>query len=135
MKAERHSMEQTPFVDALTFLYHSFAHSTDGQISEEEQEAIIKKLLRWKLLHNAEELRDTIVRSHNWYRDCIRDNKLHDTINEMTDMLKMTEMPEGVRITVLNDLMDIAMADGSILETELKWIKSIADAWNIEVEI
>ena len=128
-------MQETPFVDALTFLYHSFAHSTDGKISEQEQEVIVTHLLNWKLIETDKELRDTISRSHLWYRRCLRENTLHDTINEMTSMLKLQELPEVLRITVINDLMSIAMADGRVLETELKWIKSIADVWDIEVKI
>ena len=124
-----------PFIDALTFLYHSFAHSTDGQISPEEEKAITDKLIRWKLLNNTRELQNTISRSHRMYRNCIRKDTLHDTINEMTTMLKMQEMPEGIRLTIVNDLMDIAMADGRVLETEIKWIKCIADDWDIDVNL
>ncbi len=128
-------MQHYQFIDALTFLYHSFAHSTNGRISDAEQEMIVDKLLNWKLLHNVDELRSTIHRSHAMYLDCLTNDSLHDTINEMIQLLTMNELPEGVRITIINDLMDIAMADGEVLETEVRWIKSLADGWDIPLNI
>jgi len=128
-------MQEYRFIDALTFLYHTFAHSTDGEISVAEEEKIVEKILGWKLIHNAAELRETIQRSHRWYLKALEEGNLHENIQETMDMLKMSELNEAVRVNVINDLMDIAMADGEVYETELKWIRSLAKNWDIEMNL
>ena len=100
-----------------------------------EEEKIVEKILGWKLIHNAAELRETIQRSHRWYLKALEEGNLHENIQETMDMLKMSELNEAVRVNVINDLMDIAMADGEVYETELKWIRSLAKNWDIEMNL
>jgi len=117
---------------AMNFLYLTFAHSTDDDLSQEEFNTIVTQLKKWDSKNP--ELIDSVVKeTMNWYKSYDDwDNTLQDCV-ECINIL--SEFPDNMRKLILEDLIEVAKADGEIKEEEIKFFNNVANRWKIEINL
>ena len=118
----------------LGYIYTSFAHLTDGEVSYEEFLAIARKLHEW-CPHAPEDDHEKLYNEVlEWY---------NISLNDRSSILKriFAELDEldgfgkEQRIAFLRDLVDIALADGHLHDAERGWINMLAEQWDIEFRV
>lgn len=113
-----------PVLESLAFLYLTFGHTTDGQLSADEMRTLAAKLREWapeqELGDIGEILRTTVDRYKN-----VKD-KLGEA-QQITTALKGTLDNDALR-QVLDDLESLAEADGQVVEQEKAFIEDTRKA-------
>ncbi len=115
----------TPIHD-LVLIFVTLAHQTDQSLSQEEIEAITKKIGEW--LPNAD---DDMVRRilHDTMR--VYQEEGARTFDEAVAAVQAS-VPAYQRLAILDDLRYIADADGVLLVEERVMIEKIAEAWGCD---
>ena len=77
-----------------------------------------------------------VAQAREWLNEDINNSSekkdlVNDSLNKCIDVVKNTLAKEQCKI-VLNDLVEIGMADGEYDESEKGWVKMISDRLNIE---
>lgn len=127
-------MEMTP-LRTLISLYISFAHLSDDVLAKEEMNSILKKIMQWVPEENpnsvTQALKEVHARYHSFdsYQDWIKILK-----KSVASVKKMFDDKEKV-LTVLNDLVEIAMSDKQFKETERQMINICAEKWGVEFKV
>ncbi len=135
------------WVESSLFLMIASAEATDHYLDEQEIETIIEKTNRLVLNYGKKEkltTSETIQKKFNkmidWYNTIgdaapqgKMDAKIADEVQKATNYLK--NQP-GFNLTfaqsLIADLVDIAEADGEVIEKEKKSINEIARLWGVE---
>lgn len=106
-------------LESLAFLYLTFGHTTDGQLSADEMRTLAAKLREWapdrELGDIGEILRGTVDR-YKTVKDKLGEART------ITAELKGTLDDEALR-RVLSDLESLAEADGQVVEQEKAFIE------------
>lgn len=111
---------------SLAFLYLTFGHSTDGTLSMDEMRALADRLGKRVPKADLDEIAEVI-------KAAVADYKALDAAARMTqarqhtDALRTNAEPGDVQ-QVLDDLREIASADGHISPEEEKFIADVAAA-------
>lgn len=115
---------QSQVLESLAFLYLTFGHTTDGQLSADEMRVLAAKLREWapeaELGDIGEILRSTVER----YK--VVKDKL-GAAREITQTLKGLLDDEQLR-QVLADLESLAEADGQVVPQEKAFIEETRKA-------
>ncbi len=127
-------MEFTPtLTHQLGFLYVAFAHQTDGVFAKEEQITIWKRLEEWPTIQLTKgefaQLMDEIM---IWYKIKLTEDAILSTVVEIAK--ELTDYPSfdtQRRLSALQDLKLIAKADNHVIVTELEWILTIGEIWEV----
>ena len=114
----------------VALLYLALAHGTDLEIDPSEQTTMVDRLKEWypevgsaraqRILH---EVMLTYLGGHS---------------REMVDAAMASikaAMPKAERIAVLNDLADVATADGALVPGEISFIRDLARYWELEDDL
>lgn len=109
----------------LALLYVALAHDTDDDLSDVEVKAMAERLYTWQDV--SREAVMTAVRSA--LQDYVSEDA-PDRIQEAMGRLR-DELPEDLRRSVLDDLLEIAMADDRFLYEESAFIGDLAQAWGL----
>lgn len=116
-----------PRLDAIALLFLSFAHATDGTLSGEEMRLVAAKLRGWQpdatLEAVGEHLRATVER---YKRLGDRDAKLAEARRCASSLAGVLDA-EG-RARVLDELRELAMADGKVTPEELSLLDEVKQA-------
>ena len=111
----------------LALLYLALAHGTDFEIDPAEQSTMIEKLQAWEpSLPEAqatkifEEVMLTYLGGYS-----------REMLDASVASLKDT-MDKRHRIAVLNDLAELASADGAIVPGEVSFIQDLARFWEVD---
>ncbi len=122
-------MEPTPRRDILkdfAHIYIAFAHGTDAELSDNEVEVIAERMRDW----NFEADRDALVEAiKSALREYLDDDDSRDL--EAAILHVKSAAPTAVKQVIIDDLMDIAMADDIFKHEEGSFIKSLEDAWEL----
>jgi len=118
------------FGHILGFMYLTFAHFTDGDVTEHEMSTITAKVGEWMGDSDATG-RNTISEALDWYNS-VKTARLDIYIYFMSRFKKMTEWEDDRLICVLDDLVSIAKADGNYDEAEKKWITVFSEALGLD---
>jgi uncharacterized tellurite resistance protein B-like protein len=114
----------TQVLESLAFLYLTFGHTTDGQLSADEMRVLAAKLREWapesELGDIGEILRGTVER-YKLVKDKLGEAR------EITLMLKGTLDDEQLG-HVLADLESLAEADGQVVPQEKAFIEETRKA-------
>ena len=126
--------EPLKMIHCLSFLYLTFAHQTDGELTDDERSIIRTKLREWCSegtdLDAVDGFMDSAV---DWYNGLDADARI-GTMAMIAATLKDDGFSVEQRGTVLSDLISIAKADGNYDETERKWAGLLAKEMEIEFE-
>ena len=127
-------MEMTP-LRTLISLYISFAHLSDDVLAKEEMNSILKKIIEWV----PEENPDTVTQA---FKEVYAQYHTFDSYQDWIKILK--ESVSSVRkmfddkekfLTVLNDLVEIAMSDKKFKDTERQMINICAEKWGVDFKV
>ena len=116
--------EEITVTTCLAFLYVAFAHLTDGDLSEEEQEKIQEKLLEWN--PDVIEVLMGMLEGAQWYFGSIDDNTVVDQLGAIADALGGSGVDTSA---ILDDLKEIAEADGKFDDDEKAMIAGLEKLW------
>lgn len=109
----------TQVLESLAFLYLTFGHSTDGQLSADEMRSLAAKLREWAPESELGDIGELLRRAVASYKAA--DDKLGEA-REITNGLKGTLDDDQLR-RVLTDLEVIAEADGQVIDEEKAFIE------------
>lgn len=122
-------MEWTPLHD-LGLIYLALMHGADADLDPTEMEAMSIKLTEWEPGRQFTVIRRVMNDVLLVYMSPHRDKMLDSAIVSIYET-----MDAGRRVSVLNDLADIASADGIIVGGEISFIQDLARRWNVEGEV
>ncbi len=114
----------------VALLYLALAHGTDLDIDPAEQDTMVRRLMEWhpeigiaraqRILH---EVMLTYLGGHS-----------REMIEAAMGSIKAALSKEE-RIAVLNDLADLATADGALVPGEVSFIRELARYWELEDDL
>ena len=111
---------------SLAFLYLTFGHSTDGTLSMDEMRALADRLGKRVPDADLDEIAEVIKAAVADYKALDADARMTQA-RQHTDALRANAEPGDVQ-QVLDDLREIASADGHISPEEEKFIADVAAA-------
>jgi len=111
---------------SLAFLYLTFGHSTDGALSMDEMRALADRLGRRVPEADLDEIAEVIKAAVADYKALDAGARLAQA-RQHTDSLRANAEAGDVQ-AVLDDLREIASADGNISAEEEKFIADVAAA-------
>lgn len=130
MNSETERSDWSPLHD-LALIYLALAHGTDLEIDTSEQKKMIEQLKAWDTdaasLTKPEKILDEVMLTY-----------MSDHSREMVEasMVALKEsMDRNERIAVLNDLADLASADGMLVPGEIAFIQQLAAFWDMDKEL
>jgi len=125
--------ELTPeALEALTLLYLTFGHATDGALHGDEMRMLAKQLQRWSPGSNYEALGHLITR-------CVGQYKATTSIPERLDRASMaaSQLKGALDVAqlrrVLEDLRELGLVDGHLSPEEEAFIEVVADRLDLEL--
>lgn len=117
-------------IHQMTLIYVVVAHSTDDELSAQEIATIIDRVCQWDASLSDEEARDIIREALAFYAQEPDEDVLGQTIMTIKNSLEPMR-----RLILLDDLYQIAYADGTLKENERTMITSLADAWGVSIRL
>lgn len=111
----------------LALLYLGLAYGADGELDPAETRAIAIKLREWQP-HKDPALIDHVLREATLtYLNGASANRLQEVVVTLKDLLD-----DNTRASILNDLTDIAQADGTVHQGEESFVSRVAEVWDVD---
>lgn len=118
-------------VEALAFLYITFGQATDDQLTAEEMRTLADKLRKRAPDLSLEDLGQVLRATVDAYKGIgSRDEKI-ERARQYAEVLR-DAVDDTMRQAVVNDLNEIAAADGSVSEQEQAFITQMAQTLGVE---
>lgn len=111
----------------LALLYLGLAHGADEDLDPSETREIAAKLRRWQPDKDPALIDHVIREATLTYLNGTKESRLLEAVHVLKDQLS-----EGLRESILDDLSDIARADGTVVRAERRFIDQIAEAWELD---
>ena len=111
----------------LAFIYLVLAHAPDSDFSAEERRLILNKLHQWEPRLDEDAVQDVLDRAIQRYAQ--GPNAAMLTVSVEAVKLKL---PAAQRQAALNDLVQIANADGVFLDSEEDLLNDLRTAWDLD---
>jgi uncharacterized tellurite resistance protein B-like protein len=110
----------------LALIYLTLAHGTDEDLTDDEVDTIAGELHEWQ-----EEMRQESVLSA--IKGALALYEREDALDQVNAAIKGVHerLSEEDRQLILDDLVEIAMADGRYMHEESTFIGELADAWDV----
>jgi uncharacterized tellurite resistance protein B-like protein len=105
----------------LAFVYLTFSHVTDGELSGEEIDTLARVLHGWMPDATRDAIARIIVDTAAWVRSVASDEDRLIQAEAYAHLMK-EEMSEKQRQAVLVNLIELARADGKITSSEEQFI-------------
>ncbi len=113
----------------LALVYVALAYGTDNALSDEEVETIIGTLQKWEGSLTRENVQEIVLEAMAIYMQENASIEVTRTIRTLSQTLSEEERKQA-----LEDVVDIAEADGVLLTSESSLITSLAEIWGIKAE-
>ena len=113
----------------LALVYVALAYGTDNALSDEEVETIIGTLQKWESSLTRENVQEIVLEAMAIYMQENASIEVTRTIRTLSQTLS-----EDERKQALEDVVDIAEADGVLLTSESSLITSLAEIWGVKAE-
>jgi len=114
----------------LALIYLALTHGADEELDASEIDAMSQKLSEWNTHSSREAVKKIMREVMLVYVGSSGDQMLEASIASVAD-----EMSKPSRIAILNDLADIATADGTIVMGEIDFIQQLARDWGVDRDI
>jgi hypothetical protein len=114
----------------LALIYLALTHGADSDLDPTEMEAMSIKLQDWEPGMGLKRIKTVMNEVLLVYMSPHRDDMIDTAVVSVYE-----SMPKPTRIAVLNDLADIASADGIIVGGEISFIQDLARRWDVEGDI
>ena len=113
----------------LALLYIALAYNTDQDMDSAEADAIADRLQLWQ----AEATNETLQQAVGDALQAYTQGGAADPVREAAHAVGET-VPQDLRAFILEDLMDIALADDKFLHEENSFIGELASLWEVRSE-
>lgn len=110
----------------LAFIYLVLAHGTDNELDSQEERIMLKKLQEWQPRLTEDDVRSVYEAAKERYARGPDESALNESIRVIR-----TQLPEEQRMVALNDLIQIANADGFFLDDEEDLINNLMNALGV----
>lgn len=114
----------------LALIYLALTHGADEELDASEVDAMSSKLLRWRDSVDRDRIKKIMEEVMLVYMGSSAEQMLEASIASVAD-----SMSKSMRIAVLNDLADIATADGTIVMGEVDFIQQLARDWGVDQDV
>lgn len=114
----------------LALIYLALTHGADEELDASEVDAMSRKLAEWHEDFNVEGIRKIMSEVMLVYVGSSGEQMLETSIASVAD-----SMSKSTRIAILNDLADIATADGTIVMGEVDFIQQLARDWGVDQDV
>ena len=111
-------------------MYIIMAHSTDGELSDVEIATMIDRLGEWEPELDEAKIRSILRTALEYYSQSPDQDDITDSVSAIKEAL-----PRAQRLVVLDDLVTIASADGTVKVGEREIVESLSKAWNVDIRI
>lgn len=122
--SEGHSW--TPLHD-LALLYLSLVHGADADIAPAEMEVMATKLREWYPNAEGRQISQVTEDAMLVYVSESGHQMLETCVASLREHLE-----QGQRVAILNDLAEIASADGMLAPGEVSFIQELAEHWGLD---
>jgi len=124
------------WIDHYGFILVAFAHMTDWYLADSELQVISDKinfmLSNTNQSYDPERVAQKIVKAINRYKSFPEDNDKMDALfSSCAALNKETWFDKLASVLLLENLAEIAEADHKIEETEIQFLKNIADVFGV----
>jgi uncharacterized tellurite resistance protein B-like protein len=123
------SLDWTPAHD-LALIYLALTHGADTELDANEVSMMQQKLRQWLPKTGTHQIKQVMNQVMLVYLGGSRTQMLDTSVAALRET-----MPKGQRIAVLNDLADIASADGMIVPGEVGFIQHLATQWELDGDL
>ena len=117
-------------VHDLALIYLSLMHGADAEIDPNEQEVVAEKLTKWCPDVGHERVQKVMDEVMLMYVSMTSQNMLDLAVADVRASMSNNQL-----VGVLNDLADIANADGVLYDGEVGFIQHLARYWELEQEL
>lgn len=114
----------------LALIYLALTHGADAELDSAEVDAMSSKLQAWGHDVDRDRVRKVMHEVMLAYMAESGDQMLETAIASVGETLNKPR-----RIAVLNDLADIASADGMVVMGEVNFIQQLAREWDVDQDI
>ena len=114
----------------IALMYLIMGHSSDGELSSVEIQAMVSRLGEWEPDLDETDVRAIIKTALHYYGQGPDAEDIGDSITAIKEALRRSQ-----RLIVLDDLITIAKADGAVTDAERDIVESLSAAWHIDVRI
>jgi uncharacterized tellurite resistance protein B-like protein len=111
----------------LALIYIALAYGTDHDLQEEEMTALTEALREWTVMPSEARVQEVVMEAATAFLEGDARAEVRHSIEQLGDELSFTE-----RRRALRDVMEIAEADGVLLEREQGLIHVLAEAWSLK---
>ena len=127
-------------IHCIGFFLYAFGHETDGEITYEEKEQIIKQLKIWSPEDVCPDFNALIAEIVEWYADVYDSGQAEmqktvgfcaGSIKNFFDAQEQTTA-EMVKKQFVDALVEIARVDGIIKDSEKAWLNNISNVLEVE---
>ena len=127
-------------IHCIGFFLYAFGHITDGEITYEEKEQIIKQLKIWSPEDVCPDFSALVTEIVDWYADVYDSGQaeMQKMVWYCAGSIKdfFNSQPSGgasiVKKQFVDALVEIARVDGEIKDSEKAWLNNISNILNIE---
>jgi hypothetical protein len=128
-------------IHCVGFFLYAFGHVTDGEITHEEKEQIIKQLKIWSPEPVCPDFNALVTEIVDWYVDVYDSGQaeMQKTVGFCAGSIKVffNSQPSGgasiVKKQFVDALVEIAKIDGEIKESEKAWLNAICEIFEVDV--
>jgi uncharacterized tellurite resistance protein B-like protein len=115
----------------LALIYLALTHGADDDLDSAEVDAMSRKLREWQQdTFEVDRIRKIMQDVMLVYVGSSGEQMLEAAIASVAD-----SMPKPTRIAILNDLADIATADGTVVMGEVDFIQQLARDWGVDQDV
>ncbi len=113
-------------LEDLALIYISLAHSTDEELADSESDMIAERLQSWQAGAPDEALEEAVESALQAYIKDDAVERVGRAVRPVRD-----NMDPALPRHILDDMMDIALADGKFLYKESSFIGELGQAWDV----
>ena len=114
----------------LALIYLALTHGADEDLDSKEVDAMSRKLREWHDNFELDRIKKIMQEVMLVYMGSSGQQMLEAAIAAVAD-----SMPKPTKIAILNDLADIATADGTIVMGEIDFIQQLARDWGVDQDV
>jgi uncharacterized tellurite resistance protein B-like protein len=111
----------------LALIYIALAYGTDHELTEGEMEALTDALREWAVVPDDAHIQEIVMEAATAFLEGDAQAEVRRSIDHLADELSLEERRHALR-----DVMQVAEADGVVLEREQGLIHILADAWSLK---
>src|SRR5690554_5036719 len=130
MTTEKQDYPDWTVTHDLALIYLALTHGADEELDSSEVDAMARKLSEWGQDVEIDRIKTIMREVMLVYMGSTGEQMLETAIASVRETT-----PKPTRIAILNDLADIASADGTIVMGEVDFIQQLARDWGVDQDV